>query len=423
VLAPGRADPAFGRVRDGLKSGRSVRARSNVRLVGSPVRLAAYSARTTTNRQFVHLDLSWIDRLFLPLGSTGLLDAPALSVQDFLEDDHRGAVSPEPVARLDGADFHLSVKGVGSTVDPFSHSPLDPDTLARLTDDPEVRHRLSHPSVPPAPGEADRFITGEVWLRGSPYGGQGLEHATTALAVSERAELTSIEGFRIAPVVKVAHFPVELEERLRSLHWFRRFRGPIVQELRLVPSNVRIYFHARSTIGTGVREVFDRFGVDSERNALEFERAFLQSTVPLLTLFARTLRYDPNRDRYFGLDFHDVWLDKDAVVAPDGQVYFVDLEGIEEEGVERERVKEKIEDQVYRSLYEFLFAFEQIDGERQRRFGGASSRKEFFVALLERALAMDRYVRVRTSPRECALEIRNSLGDEGLITRFPLVDR
>ena len=388
-----------------------------------PLHLAEYSARTTTNPQFARLELGSLDRLFLPPAMTGFLDEEPLGVRAFLEDDNRGAVSPEPVATLDGVAFHLSVKGVGSMVDPFASLPLDRAMVERLTDDSTVRQRLSHPTVAHRPDEPDRFITGERWLRGSPYGGQGLEHATIAFSVSERADLTSLAGFRIAPVVKIAHFPDVLQERIRSLHWFRRYRDAIVQEIRLVPSNVRIYFHARSTVGTGVRELFDSFGIVSNEAALGFEVAFLRSTIPLLTLFARTLRVDRVTGRYHGLDFHDVWLDKDAVVAPNGTVYFVDLEGIEEEAVDRERVAEKIEDQVYRSLYEFLFAYEQIEQERARRFGSSASRKEQFLSLLGRALASDPYVRLNVTPNQGEIEIRNALSEEGLYTTFPIVDR
>jgi hypothetical protein len=393
-----------------------------VRLTGVPLRLAEYPARTTTNVRLRHLDLSSLDRFFLPPALTGFVDEPPTEMRAFVEDDNRGAVSPDPIAELDGTAFHLSVKGIGSAVDPFAMSPLERPEVERLTDDPEIRRRLATPSAATDPGTVDRYITGEVWLRGSPYGGQGLEHAETALRVSERADLTSIQGFRIAPVVKIARLPAATEERIRSIHWFRRFPGPIVQEIRLVPSNVRIFFHSRSTLGSGVRDVFDRFGIESHEAALAFEAAFLRSTVPLLTLFPRTLRHDAGDGRYYGLDFHDVWLDKDAVLAPDGTVFFVDLEGIEEEGVDREQVKERIEDQVYRSLYEFLFAYEQIDRERARRFGRGASRKSQFVALLGRALAHDPFVRLGTGPRAAYLDIRNALSDEGLNTTFSLVD-
>lgn len=393
-----------------------------MRLTGLPLTLAYYPAETVTNVRFQGMDLAALDRLHLPTGLTGLMDGPPAGTMTFLEDDNRGAVSPEPVATLDGLGFYLSIKGVGSTIDPYAARPLDRGAAERLTGDADVRGRLSRPLLGPPPAEPDRILTGELWLRGSPYGGQGWEHASTALRVSERADLTSLEGFLLAPVVKIVRFPPVLEERLRSIHWYRRFRGPMAQEVRLVPSNVRIYFHAQHTVGGDVRSVFDQFGIDSSAKALAFELGFVRSVVPMLTLFPRTLRLDAATGRYFGLDFHDVWLDKDAVLAPNGSVYFVDLEGIEEVDVERAKVREKIEDQVYRSLYEFMFAYEQIEQERVRRFGDAGSRKGHLEALFEEALRDDRYVRLRADGPSRTLEIRNRLSDEALNTTFPLVD-
>ena len=124
-----------------------------------------------------------------------LLPDPPVAIEEFIEDDNRGAIRPDPVVTLDGQPFYLSVKGIGSPVDPYSWRPLDRWYGAELTADAEVRQKLR--AEPP--DRRDRLITGELWLRGSPYGGQGIEHATTALEVSERADLTSIGGFLIAP--------------------------------------------------------------------------------------------------------------------------------------------------------------------------------------------------------------------------------
>jgi hypothetical protein len=389
------------------------------KLLGTPLDLVAYRTKSVTNHRFTDPTLARLDLCFLPPSLVPLTDAIPVDRRRFLEDDNRGAVSPEPVATLDGVSFHLSVKGIGSSVDPFSSRTLDRETAAQLATDPEVRARLRAPIV----GPSDRIITGELWLRGSPYGGQGLAHAEAALRVSELANLTSIHGFRIGPVLKVCFLPGDLQERLRDIHWYRRFRGPIVQELRLVPSNVRIYFHARNTVGSNVGHVFDLFGVDSNAVALRFETRFVRSVVAMLTLFARTLEFDASRDRFTGLDFQDVWLDKDAVVAPDGTVYFVDLEGLDRVAVDRDGVREKIEDQVYRSLYEFMFAFEQIENERRRRFMDASGRKAHFAAVVREALRDDPFVRPADDPDGVRLRIGNLCGEESLSTDFPLVDR
>ncbi|HTW76990.1 MAG TPA: hypothetical protein VMG14_04405 [Thermoplasmata archaeon] len=389
-------------------------------LSGMPLDLAEYPARTITNRRFLSHDLGALDRCFLPPAMTGLIDVAPIGVRRFLEDDNRGAVAPAPIATLDGVDFYLSVKGVGSAADPFSARPLDRTLAAALTTDADVRRRLEHPAVATPAGQVDRFVTGEVWLRGSPYGGQGLGHAETALRLSEQADPTSIRGFRIAPVVKVAFLPPDLAARVRSLHWYRTFRAPIVQELRLVPSNVRIYFHSRTTVGADARTVLERYGIDSDPRALAFELNFVRSGIAMMTLFARTLAAEG--DRCSGLDYLDVWLDKDAVLAPNGEVFFVDLEGIEPVRVDRAGVAEKLEDQVYRSLYEFMFAYEQIDAERRRRFGDAGTRKGRLATLVERALRDDPCVRPVRSGDGLDLEIRPAGADQSLYTKFRLLD-
>ena len=389
-----------------------------MRLGGLPLELAGYRAESLVNRQFQGFDLAPLDRFYLPRALMPLMDEPPLETREFIEDDNRGAVGPDPVATLDGLEFYLSVKGVGSTVDPYSWRPLDRAFAAELTRDTTVREKLARE----APDRSDRIITGELWLRGSPYGGQGMEHARTALRVSEMADLTSIHGFLVAPVVKICLLPKRLEDQLRSIHWYRRYRGRMVQELRLVPSNVRIYFHARTTVGNAVGHLFDLFSLDSNPRALRFETNFVRSTVAMLTLFARTMTADASRTRYRGLDFHDVWLDKDAVVAPNGSVYFVDLEGIDEVTVEREGVREKIEDQVYRSLYELTFAYEQIERERGRRFGEMGGRKRQFEAILREALKDDPFVRLRQAGPNLEMEIRNKYQEESLFTRFQAVD-
>src|SRR2546428_13807862 len=100
----------------------------------------------------------------------------------------------------------------------------------------------------------------------------------------------------------------------------------MVQEARLVPANVRIYFHSGSTIGGNINSVFDPFGIDEKDKTLRFLENFVKSGIAFLTLFARSL--DSNEEGTFsGLDFSYVWVDKDTVLAPDVTIYFLDFEG------------------------------------------------------------------------------------------------
>ncbi len=385
-------------------------------MLGTRLDLYSYAADgVSTSRHFS--SVQGFNSVYLPESVVPLMRAESEGKREFVEDDNRGAISPEPVATIDGTEFHLSVKGIGSTTDPFSMQLLNGEYVSSLVRDMNLREKILRGSA----GGPARFITGELWLRGSPYGGQGLEHAATAMRVSEMANITSINGFRIAPVVSIAFLPEELEKQLKKIYWYRRFTGRIVQELRLVPSNIRVYFHAGNVIGRNMKRIFDMFHIDSNDKAYLFECNFIRSCIALLTLFPRTMSMRDD-GRYEGLDFNDVWLDKDAVISPDGTVYFVDLEGVEERNVERERVADKIEEQLHRSLYEFMFAYEQIERERTARFGGGNDRKIQFGTLVAEALRSDPFIDVSESSNSLILNIRNKLNEESLYKSFPIVD-
>ena len=343
-------------------------------------------------------------------------DLRPAGTMEFIADDNRGAVSPSPSLNIDGTDFYLSVKGVGSTTSPFSRKHLSKVEICNLLKDSQLRERIVN-----SPESSSRYITAELWLRGSPYGGQGLEHATTSLRVSEMADLTSIRGFRVAPLVKIVFLSESLENEIKKVYWYRRFGGRIVQETRLVPSNIRIYFHSGSTVGDDISSIFDLFGIDSDEKALKFLKNFVKSGIAFLTLFSRSMKKNVD-GTCSGLDFYDVWLDKDAVLAPDGTIYFVDLEGLEWVTLARENVHEKIDDQIYRSLYEFMYAYEQIERERSVRFGMVTDRKAQFEFLLTEALRDDEVVDVAREGKSLELVVGNALGEQSLARKFPIID-
>ena len=195
----------------------------------------------------------------------------------------------------------------------------------------------------------------------------------------------------------------------------------MVQETRLVPSNVRIYFHSGSTVGGNISSIFDLFGIDENDKALEFLKNFVKSGIAFLTLFTRSIK--SNEDGTFGgLDFYDVWLDKDAVVAPDGTIYFVDLEGLEWITVGKKDIKEKIYDQIYRSLYEFMYAYEQIERERSARFGDMTDRKVQFEYILREALKDDEVVDLAREDESLDLVVGNTLREQSITEKFPIIN-
>ena len=384
---------------------------------GLPLYLDAYAAsESQTNKNFQEHEMREFERYYLSESMKPLTDLAPLYSREFIVDDNRGAVSPTPSLKIDGTDFYLSVKGVGSTTNPYSNQPLSTAEICNLLTDSKLKDRIVN-----CRASSPRYITGELWLRGSPYGGQGLQHATTSMKVSEMADLTSIHGFRIAPLVKIVFLPQELESEIKGIYWYRKFQGRLVQEARLVPSNVRIYFHSGSTLGGNIGSVYELFGIDTNGKALRFLENFVKSGIAFLTLFARTMKSNPD-GTFGGLDFYDVWLDKDAVLAPNGTIYFVDLEGLEWMTIESKYVKEKIEDQIFRSLYEFMYAYEQIERERCLRFGGLVDRKVQFEYLLREALKNDEIVDLARDGARLQLVVGNLLGENGLTAKFPIID-
>src|SRR2546428_4877675 len=223
----------------------SPKLRTLMKMKGLPLNLNMYEAcETLTNRHLREFKMSEFERVYLPDSMGPFTDLVHKGMKEFVADDNRGAVYISPYMEIDGTDFYLSVKGIGSTTNPFSHQLLGKAEICNLLKDSALKDRIAN-SLETAP----RYLTGELWLRGSPYGGQGLQHATNSMRVSEIADLTSIHGFRVAPLVKILFLPESLEDEIKKIYWYRRFRGRIVQEARLVPSNVRIYFHSGSTIG------------------------------------------------------------------------------------------------------------------------------------------------------------------------------
>jgi hypothetical protein len=388
-----------------------------MKLKGLPLNLNIYeTSEVLTNKNFIEFKLPEFEKIYLPESMRAFTDINPLGTKEFIIDDNRGAVSTLPSLKMDGTDFYFSVKGIGSTTNPFSHQLLGKAEMCSLLKDSRLIDRIVN-----SEGVAPRFLTGELWLRGSPYGGQGLQHATTSMRASEMADLTSIHGFRVAPLVKIVFLPEDLQNEIKKIYWYRRFGGRIVQETRLVPSNIRIYFHSGSTVGSNINSIFDLFRIDENNKALEFLKNFVKSGIAFLTLFTRSLKSNEN-GTYSGLDFYDVWLDKDAVLAPDGTIYFVDLEGLEWITVWEKNVQEKINDQIYRSLYEFMYAYEQIERERSARFGGVTDRKAQFEYLLREALKDDEVVNLAHEGQSLDLVVGNILGEQRLTEKFPIID-
>jgi hypothetical protein len=356
------------------------------------------------------------EHIYLPDSMKPFTDLPPLGEKLFVIDDNRSVVTPQPTLAIDGTEFHLSVKGIGSTTGPFSRRLLRKTEICSLLKNPTMTSRIMN-----SDNTMPRYLTGELWSRGSPYGVQGLQYASIAMRAAEMCDVTSIHGFRIAPLVKIVSLPQDLQNEIKKIYWYRKFKQEIVQETRLLPSNIRIYFHSDYTIGEDTCAVFDLFGVDNNDKAKEFEINFLRSGMAVLTLLARSIKNNEN-GTYSGLDFYDVWLDKDAVLAPDGTIYWADLEGLEWITLWEKDIEEKMEYQIYRSMYELMYAYEQIEIERVRRFGEFIDRKNQFEYLLRAALKGDEVIKLERDGSSLNIIIGTILKEQKLTKTFTILD-
>ena len=397
---------------------------------GAPITLNMYEgAETVTNKYYTSFKMPEFEKVYLPDSVKPFTNADPIGFRELLIDDNRSAMAKEPCLEIDRTDFYFSVKGIGSTTSPFSRQLFTKAEVCSLLKSGSTKERIM--AAKEKEMKFPRYLTGELWSRGCPYGSQGLEFASIAMKAAETSDssTTSIHGFRIAPLVKIVKLPESFQKEVTQVYWYRRFKQQMVQETRLLPSNVRIYFHSDWTIGDDTGELYDFFRIDSNDRAMEFLRNFVRSGIAILTLFVRSM-VDNGNGTYSGLDFYDVWLDKDAVLAPDGTIFWADLEGLQaitiggQDRAEVEfNIEENMEHQIYRSLYEFMYAYEQIERERVKRFGHITDRKVQFEYLLRDALKDDEVVDLNSTGDSLELVIGNILGEKTLIKNFSILDR
>ena len=407
----------------------TVSKRTPTTLRGVPITLNMYEgAGSITNKYYANFEMPEFDKIYLPDSVKPFTEAEPVGIRELLIDDNRSAVAKEPCLGIDGTDFYFSVKGIGSTTSPFSRQLFTKEEVCSLLRSGTTKERIV--AAKEKEMRFPRYLTGELWSRGCPYGSQGLEFASIAMKAAEMSDssTTSIHGFRIAPLVKIVKLPEAFQKEVTQVYWYRRFRQRMVQETRLLPSNVRIYFHSDWTIGDDTGELFDFFHIDSNDRAMEFLRNFVKSGIAILTLFVRSMTNNGN-GTYTGLDFYDVWLDKDAVLAQDGTIFWADLEGLQAltiGGQDRRdvefNIEEKMEHQIYRSLYEFMYAYEQIERERVKRFGHITDRKVQFGYLLREALKEDEVVDIHRTGDGLELVIGNILEEASLTKNFAILD-
>ncbi|MCI4320983.1 MAG: hypothetical protein L3K18_03220 [Thermoplasmata archaeon] len=356
----------------------------------------------------------WQDGLaggFVPRLLWELAGRPPGTPAEGIRDDNRSALLPAHRTVVGSQEYVVSVKGCGAKYDAFQPRRLSHGILREICHDPELRRSLEGRE-----GEIPNFLLGERWWGYAPYGGQAADNALVSLLASLRADVDQIAGFHICPVVAAVQLPPAIAAVASQFYWMRRYDGAYWQEVRLMPSNVRLYFHSPLTLGVDPARVLALYQLDSLERCADFLEHLLASAIAATTLLARTLRYDSDRSLYTGLDFFEVYLDKDSVVAGDGTLHFADLEGVEPFQAENPHaVKERIFGQFYQNIYEASYAVEMVARTVWSTLGitaSESDRRAWTLERLEHAVQSDPYVRVHRSGERLTLTVEPAVDPE-----------
>ena len=147
-----------------------------IELRGMPISLNVYDgAGTITNKYFKSFQMPEFEKIYLPDSVKPFTDMDPKGTKELLIDDNRSAVGRLPYMTIDGTDFYFSVKGIGSTTSPFSRQLFKNEEICSLLKSNSIKDRIMNAKEKEM--KLPRYLTGELWSRGCPYGSQGLEFA------------------------------------------------------------------------------------------------------------------------------------------------------------------------------------------------------------------------------------------------------
>jgi hypothetical protein len=314
---------------------------------------------------------------------------------DMVADGNRGAVLPNIKIEHHGRTFVLSLKGIGAKYPMYGDGLLEADGVGV--------------------GFKGYTFSSESWFGESPWGAMSYKACTEDKALTELSGPDGINGFHICPMVRANPLPEWVMETARPMYWYRRLNGPApyYQQARLVPSDVRLFYQSEEALGHKTTHVLDCFKVEGLEALDGFMDNYILSGMAALTLIARTARTHKTWG-HTALDYDDVWLDKDSLIAPDGTLFFADIEGLDWVPLRDEQeATKRITKQFDRNFYEFMYGLDKLLNERDRCNGrpvDRQSRRKELASRLELALAKDRYLKLERDGEHLDIFIRPAQG-------------
>ncbi len=327
-----------------------------------------------------------------------------------ISDNNRSMIFPDIVIENSGRNYALSVKGMGARTPLYGSSPL---AFSFCNDFDHGRKDLKGLA-------GSRLVTSESWFGEAPYGAQGETSANFGLEITQLSTGCNINGFYICPVIEVNEFPSSILNDASRTYWYRKYQGKYVQEQRLVPSNIRLYHQSEITVGQTTAGALRAFEITTVEELDMFIDNYISSGIAALTLYARTLRHC--KHGFEGLDYVDVWLDKDSVIARDGTIHFADIEGLDwlVAGCDLS-LEKRIRRQFDRNFYEFMYGLDALMRERISFTNTSLNAEDLRSALairFEIALGNDSFVKCEHSAKSMDIVIKPRIGAESVPVRM-----
>ncbi len=347
------------------KSSKEAAAHSKIyqKYMSSATDLKLYSAppeNVTLNPNFPKLKKWALAYLGPATAEFHALDKQDSNLHRAIRDENRNAIIPGRSITIENRIYYLSVKGCGAFEDMYFKNILSHESIIGACRDPSLFSRIR--SLKSTHG----FIMAETWMGESPYGAQGEDNGKDELRFSCSADPLAIKGAYICPVIALVQLPKKIESTARKFYWFRTYPKSFYQSIRLVPSRARLYFESDQT-ANDPEQLLEIFGVNESNEIDQFESNFIRSGIALLSLFSRSAIISGEKIK--GLVYVDVWMDKDAIIAPDGVIHFADLEGLDYKTVPKSKYASLQRGEWDKLAFEFMYALVNIDSYRRKREG------------------------------------------------------
>ena len=257
------------------------------------------------------------------------------SMEIFYRDGGRNAILPKYKIIINDEEFFISKRGVGgyhSLLNVTSHTQRVRNAINKL---------LSKGI------EKNLLFSSEDMGYDRPFGFQDLGLGRLELQNSNRLknDFTFYNAF-FAPVISLVYIPKEVKNVAYEIRLFEKIfdssKKPLpkkrfkpVQLTRLVPSNIRPVSLYDKTLADELGLPFvddgkkfrEKYNLENSYDAKRFIKNFISSYAALLSLPAR-VDCSEEKDYYSFFVFDNVLISKDSVISKSGNLYFLDLEGV-----------------------------------------------------------------------------------------------